>query len=506
MTPTDFVKPVLPPDFEKLAIESLGDEVASGLFLAIGEGRELTSIRLNVSKIANPQDLDFKDNLSGPVKWCTNGFYLKVRPQFTLDPLFHAGGYYVQEASSMYMELVKQGIERDAACDTERFFGKSLKVLDLCAAPGGKSTHLASLLGEDSLLVANEVIKSRATILADNIAKWGVSHVMVTNNDPKDFASFGELFDLVVADVPCSGEGLFRKDSGAVKEWSLANVRLCSERQQRIVSDVWPVLKQGGYLVYSTCTYNHYENDDNLKFIVEELGGEVVKMEIPPDSGIISTSGGGLQFVPGLVEGEGQFVALIRKTEGGEICREAGRRSVKVIRKNGAVNQKYNGKHSGKNTEKSTGRQKNTNSLRNKICELGHLVLPAVQGEFVKGYPQVLAEEILFFETRLRTVLSGVAMGSVKGDDFIPHADMALSGMMQRVIGERMELDGLRVVEVNKGDALKFLAKEPLVFEGVPNGYLLLVYHGLGLGFVKNLGNRSNNLLPVARRIRMSIV
>ncbi|MEG1088452.1 MAG: rRNA cytosine-C5-methyltransferase [Bacteroidales bacterium] len=479
---------LLPNEFKNLVIESLGSDNAVKLFTAIQDEREFTSIRLNTFKNLDTEGLCFKENIFEPVKWCNSGYYIKERPQFTLDPLFHAGGYYVQEASSMYMNLVANAIEEYCVEHAAKsFFCNSLRILDLCAAPGGKTTHLLSLIGEDSLLVSNEVIKSRAIILADNVAKWGAKNVIVTNNDPKDFSTLNNFFDFVIVDAPCSGEGLFRKDKNAIAEWSLANVKLCSERQKRILSDIWHVLKPGGFMVYSTCTYNHYENDDNIKFITEQLAGEVIKINIPPNSGIIRTSLGGLQFIPGLVSGEGQFIVLVRKS----------------TEPNGNINFSYKNKQNKKNNININDKLL-ANSFVGKICDLNGLRL--VPNEFVKGYPIVLMDDILFLERNLRVILSGIAIATIKGKDFIPHADLALSQVMHNVIKKNIELPGICVVEVNKCSALKFLAKEPLVFEGKPIGYLLLVYNGFGLGFVKNLGSRSNNLLPMARRIRMSIV
>ena len=230
----------LPVEFREYAVAALGEEVAQGLFDVIGSGEEITSVRVNPFKVdeSSVEEGFFPAEVEGKVKWSELGHYLKERPVFTLDPLFHAGGYYVQEASSMYMELALNAIEKDfaARCGEEEgtFFAQGVNALDLCAAPGGKSTHLVSLLGKDSLLVSNEVIKSRSVILADNIAKWGCDNVVVTNNDPSDFGAFEGLFDLIVVDAPCSGEGLFRKEPEAIGEWSPANVQLCAQRQQRI--------------------------------------------------------------------------------------------------------------------------------------------------------------------------------------------------------------------------------------------------------------------------------
>ena len=407
----------------------------------------------------------------------------------------------------MYMELVAQAVERDfalrggaeagvkggadAGAQGGKFFEEKLAALDLCAAPGGKSTHLVSLLGDDSLLVSNEVIKSRAVILADNIAKWGWENVVVTNNDPADFGAFEELFDVVVVDAPCSGEGLFRKDPQAAGEWSPANVNLCAQRQQRILADIWPSLAPGGYLVYSTCTYNKFENDGNLKFLCEELGAEAVKLVAPEGSGIIETPGGGFQFVPGRVKGEGQYMALVRKD--GEW--EPGAFASAVGHSKGGKKHKGGKDTKGKNQVQF---EKGCNYLPCNYIKI-------LQGDLVKGYREDLYERIRFVEENLKTVLSGIATAEKKGKDYIPHADFALAGVVASMVASGSLPAGISAVEVGREDALKFLAKEPLLFPSAPAGYLLLVYCGLPLGFVKNLGNRSNNLLPMARRIRMNI-
>lgn len=477
----------LPSSFKEYAIEALGAEVAATLFEEISKGSDCTSVRVNPLKTnsfeSNSQSIELMlaDGVdSTPVPWSKLGFYLSQRPVFTLDPLFHSGAYYVQEAGSMYMELAANAIEADFKnrVSEGEFFSRELNVLDLCAAPGGKSTHLHSLIGKNSVLVANEVIKSRATILADNVAKWGADNIVVTNNDPADFSGFENWFDLIVVDAPCSGEGLFRKDHQAIEEWSPANVNLCAQRQQRILADIWPALKPGGFLIYSTCTYNKYENDGNLAYMRESFGAEVVSLNIPPDSGIIATAGGGAQFVPGQVMSEGQFFAVMHKDGPTDEVECRG------------------------NKKGSKGAKKGQKEQFEKDCRLlGENYIKTLHGDLVKGYRDSLYERIKFVEGRLRVVLSGVAIATKKGKDYIPHADLALlHNFTQKPLPE-----GITAIEVSKEDALKFLAKEPLVFADAPNGYLLLTYKGLGLGFVKNLGNRSNNLHPMARRIRMDI-
>lgn len=378
----------------------------------------------------------------------------------------------------MYMELAAKAID-----PTGEFFSQPLNVLDLCAAPGGKTTHLASLVSRDSVLVANEVIKSRSVILADNVAKWGADNIVVTNSDPADFKAFEGFFDLVVVDAPCSGEGLFRKDSYAVGEWSPANVNLCAQRQQRILADIWPALKPGGFLVYSTCTYNRFENDGNLAYLVDNFDAEVVPLHLPDRSGIIRTPGGGAQFVPGQVQGEGQFMAVVRKPQVDEL-------PVQVHKKN-----RKGGKDGKKNQVQI---EKGCNYLPSNYIKV-------LQGDLVKGYREEIYERIRFVEDNLKVVLGGVAVANKKGKDYIPHADFALQDIMVEMVSKGDLPAGISAVEVGRDDALKFLAKEPVVLENAPLGYVLVVFAGMPLGFVKNLGNRTNNLLPMARRIRMSL-
>ena len=263
------------------------------------------AIRLNPFKgLAGPE--------GAPVPWSPYGRFLAQRPVFTLDPLYHAGCYYVQDSSAMYVGHVF----RKALAQLGR---PGLRVLDLCAAPGGKTTDLAAslreALGDDFLLVSNEVMKDRSRILSDNVAIWGDPNVMVTSVDPAAFAQFAAAFDIIVADVPCSGEGMFRKDPRAVEEWSEQTVQLCAARQKRILADVWPALRPGGILVYSTCTYEDAENDSNLEWAASELGGEIITPEDEfPQFGVRLTRCGNL-LRAGEVPGEGQWVGMLVKDD-----------------------------------------------------------------------------------------------------------------------------------------------------------------------------------------------
>jgi len=265
------------------------------------------SVRLNPYKVpASPLPI-----LEGAqrVPWSEYGYILKERPVFTLHPLFHAGVYYVQDSSAMFVgHLFRRLLDG---------FKSGIRVLDLCAAPGGKTTDIAASLrerfGNGFLLVSNEVMKQRVKVLADNVAIWGDPNVVVTSVDPKAFASMGAYFDIIVADVPCSGEGMFRKDERAVEEWSEEVVELCAARQKRILADVWPALREGGMLVYSTCTFEEAENDDNLEWAAEELGGEILEPVSEGFDGVRITKNG-YMLVPGEVPGEGQWAGALRKT------------------------------------------------------------------------------------------------------------------------------------------------------------------------------------------------
>ena len=289
---------------------------------AHASGEQVTSIRVNPVK-ASMVNSEWSIGDSIPhspftiqhkIPWTQWGFYLSQRPSFTFDPLFHAGCYYVQEASSMFLEqALKQTVD----------LSKPVKVLDLCAAPGGKSTHIHSLISQKSLLISNDVIRSRVNILKDNIIKWGCENVLVTNNDPKDFAQLQNYFDVIVVDAPCSGSGLFRRDPNAINEWSENNVQLCSQRQQRILADIWPALKKDGILIYSTCSYSKEEDEDIVNWLMNEFAIDYSPLTLPvrqagihPDWGIVDT-GIGYRFWPDKVKGEGFFIACFQKKEGG---------------------------------------------------------------------------------------------------------------------------------------------------------------------------------------------
>ena len=294
----------LPADF----ITQMERMMAPELWHVLREGlaqEPSVSIRINPSKI----DLkEWEVVLSdGVVPWCEYGFYLTHRPPFTFDPLLHAGAYYVQESSSMFLHHVLR-----------QYVTEPVAMLDLCAAPGGKSTLARSVLPEGSRLVSNEPIRGRAQVLEENVTKWGYPDHIVTNRYPKDFRKSKQQFDVILTDVPCSGEGMFRKDEGAIAEWSLQKVEQCQRLQREIVSDAWECLAPGGLLIYSTCTFNTLENEENIKWILENFDAEVLPVHTEAEWNIQGSILPDFiapiyRFIPGLTRGEGLFMAVLRK-------------------------------------------------------------------------------------------------------------------------------------------------------------------------------------------------
>lgn len=297
----------LPVDFEKYTRQLMGEQLYTELLKGLSDDAPV-SIRVNPFKCPEHFSIPLKDDC---VPWCQYGYYLKHRPNFTFDPLFHAGLYYVQEASSMFHEHVIQQLIHEIGND-------DLRVLDLCAAPGGKSIAIRSILPDNCLLYSNEPIRARAQVLMENMLKWGHPNVVVTNNYARDYQRANMRFDIIVADVPCSGEGMFRKDANAIGEWSLQNVEKCWRLQREIITDIWPCLKPGGYLVYSTCTFNAHENEENVNWIAEQLGADFVNVLTKEEwniTGSLIDQHPMYRFIPGKTRGEGLFVAVLKKHE-----------------------------------------------------------------------------------------------------------------------------------------------------------------------------------------------
>jgi 16S rRNA C967 or C1407 C5-methylase (RsmB/RsmF family)/NOL1/NOP2/fmu family ribosome biogenesis protein len=419
------------------------------------------SIRLNIFKAlpAVPQD---------PVPWSTAGYYLPKRPAFTLDPFFHAGAYYVQEASSMFIE---QALRQHLLLDT------SLQVLDLCAAPGGKSTLLASLLTQDSLLVANEVIKQRAAVLKENIQKWGYANVVVTQSDPEKFSTLDSFFDVLVVDAPCSGEGLFRKGEVAAGEWSPEHVQHCAARQQRILEDVWPALKDGGVLVYSTCTYNKQEDEEILEWLLNEYDAECLSVALDPAWQIEEVQGAagavGYKFFPHRAKGEGFFMGIVRKKSGGR------------VRKSKRINSPF---------VPLPSRQA---EMIHSWLKEGHGLTKVLFGDFIQALPGGKIEAVAELARAVHIVSCGLEMGEIKKKNIIPLPALALSVFLNQAAFPQVALE--------YPDALRYLARQH--FEVVlPDGdWILVTYKGIPLGWLKKIDSRFNNYYPIEWRIRMEL-
>lgn len=417
------------------------------------------SIRMNRCKSAVEPSAE-------KVLWSQTGYYLPERLSFTFDPLFHAGAYYVQEASSMFLEQAIRHYVKDA-----------VKCLDLCAAPGGKSTHLLSLLPEESLLVSNEVIRTRSNILAENIAKWGYSNTIVTNNDPEEIGKLTHFFDVIVADVPCSGEGMFRKDTDSTGEWSLANVQLCASRQQRIIHDIWNALAPGGLLIYSTCTYNTEEDEENIHYITEELGAEVLPVPVPDEwniTGALKYTHPVYRFFPHKTRGEGFFLAVLRKPEG--------------------INTET---HVKQRSKKDKGKQVVAQLPAYLSSWLIHDADFSIEqkADRIVAFPRKWLQAYNLLSGTLRIVSAGITLGQLKGKDVVPAQQLALSLSLNKATFNKYE--------TTWEEAIAFLKKEALLLpQSIEKGYVLLLYKGTPLGFVKHLGNRANNLYPQEWRIR----
>lgn len=421
----------------------------------------LTSIRLNPAKSEGILRYFEERNINcTAIPWAGNAYYLSERPSFTFDPLFHAGCYYVQEASSMFLEqALKQIVD----------LNQPLKVLDLCAAPGGKSTHLQSIISADSLLVSNEVIRQRVNILKDNIIKWGCSNVVVTNNDPKDFSKLKGYFDVIVVDAPCSGSGLFRRDEDAIDEWSENNVMLCSQRQQRILADVVPALKEGGLLVYSTCSYSRQEDEDIADWLTTEFSLSNISLCLNDDWHITEANtplgNKGYRFWPHLVKGEGFFLAAFRLNNG-DVYKNKNKTVIKPVTK--------------------------------QLLPIASTLVNTSGSELIQVNDKVYAwREALFSDfdlllQHLRIVYSGTLLGELAHKKLIPDHALAMSALLIETITRS---------ELKPNEAIAYLQKNTFENAGFSAGWQLATFSKHPLGWMNVLPNRINNYYPKELRI-----
>ena len=444
----------LPAPFIERTRRLLGDDYPR--FAEALESESPTSIRLNPSK-STPTG-----TIGDPVLWARHGFYLSSRPTFTFDPRLHAGAYYVQEAASMFLNRV-----------IRQYVHEPVRYLDLCAAPGGKSTDAVASLPVGSLIVSNEVIPNRAHILAENIVKWGSPYCIVTRNEASAFGALEEYFDIIAADVPCSGEGMFRKDPGAIQEWNESNLQLCSERQQRILADIWPCLKPGGFLVYSTCTYNPGENEAILERLIRKYGARSIEIA-PLFPGIVpgNSTAHCYHFYPHRIPGEGFFTGVVQKTEGEEF--RAGK-----VRKN----------------------TKHTPPLLpgdiRAYIRTPEYYRPYAKDNIIGVIPEQHSEFIQLLEANLHILYQGCEIAEI-----INRKSKLLPSL---ALWQGLNKANCALLDTDRMTALTFLKKEDIPVPPKTAEWLLVTYRGQGLGWCKHLGNRLNNYYPKEWRIRMTI-
>lgn len=445
---------MLPVEFCDMMRLQLGSEDSEQLFAAIEEQPPI-SIRLNnkVETLTFDADID-------EVPWHEDGYYLSSRPQFTLDPLFHAGCYYVQEASSMFLQQVlEQWVSRDSI------------VLDMCAAPGGKSTLISQYLGEEGLLVSNEIIRQRVFILSENVQKWGNGNTVVTHNPASDFGEkTPNLFDCILVDAPCSGEGMFRKEPDALKDWSRHAVRTCVDRQRSILTDVWEALKPGGIMIYSTCTFNHYEDEENARWIAEQLGADLLQVKYDTAWGITETHAG-YHFYPHKMQGEGFYICALRKYK----------RNVNLF-------------HIRQDKKKNATEKVEMESSVHAWLQEPEKWAIRQADRFLTAYPIKYKDIVDYLGSQFLCVCTGFGLGEFRGKGLTPQHSLSMAKAMNK--------DAFPHVELTLEHALCYLRTEALALSGLPLGYILVTYQHVPLGFVKNVGNRSNNLYPYEWRIR----
>ncbi len=444
-----------PKKFEENILQLLPED--AGYFFEALQRAPISAVHLNELK---PSEAFKSEQL---VPWNPQGRLLGQRPSFILDPLFHAGAYYVQESSSQFLaDVLKQIVWKQ----------NNPVVLDLCAAPGGKTMHLVDALKGSGTLIANEIIKSRVRILEENLLRKGAANVLISNNDPADFSKLNEFFDVIVIDAPCSGEGLFRREPQAANEWSESAVTLCVGRQQRILADAIPALKPGGILIYATCTFNVQENEENVNWLTKEMGLEAHPIAINPDWHIKQEQNFMFRFLPHLVPGEGLFMAVLQKPSLHE-------------------------------TFGSTRNQKKSKLPfipPKKTAFLQEWLKGPTQFEFLTFGTTIYAlplacvpvlEDALF---HLNIIKSGIKMGSVdKHGTLIPEHELGLSCFMNTHIA---------VWEIDHETAINYLKKAAIsVSTGVSIGWNLITHKGLALGFAKVMPGRMNNYLPSELRI-----
>ncbi len=445
--PAEFLS-ILKADFPEAAdriASALDDAPESSVRFARGKGGKHPAWMEGAEKIA----------------WADNGYYLPERPNFTLTPQWHAGQFYPQDASSMIIGTIAASLPV-----------KPKSVLDLCAAPGGKTTALLDAIEDDDVVfVANEYDRRRAQILRENLIRYGDQRVVAVNLPADALVSSGLTFDFILVDAPCSGEGMMRKEEVARRQWSPSLISQCAALQREILTEAVKMLKPGGYLIYSTCTLNRSENEDNVDFACRELGLEAIDTGLAEKFGIhpsLNPSLPALRFIPGITRGEGLFVALMRKSE------------------DEAVRATKTRKQKQKKTPATVALPEWVSGKR--------LTGIAIEDSVI-AMPEGLLPIYYSLKNITNPLLAGVEVARMKGRKTVVTHPVLMSRIFLR--------GSLPEVEVDKEDALRYLRHQTLVLPAdTPRGITVLTFEGLPLGAVNNLGNRANNLYPQEFKIK----
>ncbi len=455
----------LPEGFKTLMKQEIGEKRAEILFSALC-GEPETSLRINTRKAPSSP---LYPNMS-EVEWCESGLRLPERPSFTSNPLLHAGVFYVQDASSMVYETIVKSISA----------GSPMACCDLCAAPGGKTTAILNALSDGSVMLANEFTPARAAILKENLCKYGYPDVIVTNTDTSRLAPMRERFDIVAVDAPCSGEGMMRKEETARTQWSEGLIKQCSALQRVILENAIEMIAPGGYLIYSTCTFNTSEDEDNAAWIADNFDLQPIGTGLAGKFGIQPQIKGDipcLRFMPGFSQGEGLFIAVFKK-EG----------------------ENSSAKHHSKSKKK--GKKESKDKIDPRLLSTAHSWISdeydiiSHDGHLLALSPATAAL-LDSIPKGVRIMSAGIEIGEIKGKDLIPAHPLAMSAAMAHPFPE---------IELTLEDAIRFLSREAITLSSdAPKGYLTVTYQGFPLGFIKNLGNRSNNLYPSEFRIRTKL-
>ncbi len=452
-------KIILPQDFVEIIHSILPGDHVHDFISALSELPK-TCVRLNPHKGKSISEslIEKQSSHSKDV------YLLTDRPSFIGDPGWHSGSYYVQELNSTRVgEVVRLLLGNiDPGCI----------VLDLCGAPGGKSTHISSVLRKEDLLIANEVIQTRNPILVENLSKWGLGNFVVTRADASDFHRVRNTFSIIAADMPCSGEGMFRKDPKAIGEWSLQHVKLCAARQQRIAQDIWPSLKPGGYFIYSTCTYNDIENEKNVSQLCEELGGELISLPQILTAGSVCLQENMYRFYPASTAGEGFFIAVIQKT--GDLSSDEA-----TIEDSRKKKKKKEGKTLTVELPEILGNEWIGTEYRE-----GEIYILR-RGKWLENHPDLLS--LLPKSTSV-----GIPIGLYNKNLWKPSAAFdLLSNKPQAYVDLSVSIE----------DAIRYFQREFLPLKPNHKGIVGLRWNGLSLGTGNAVNNGINNLWPNAWRI-----